>query len=242
MSKVIVISGASSGLGLSLSKKFVISGAAVLGFSRTKKHWKSAEETVGASNRFQLFQVDATKENQVRSFFSKTISQYGTLDLVINNAGYGGELALLHELSLSEFQKHIESNLYSVFLSAKYSIPIFRKQKRGSIINISSMAGKRAVPRLAAYSASKFGVVALSQCIAKENSDFDLKCVTICPGGMNTEMRASLFGRKDANAQQSTDFVADVIYDVYSGTIKVDSGGDVVVRYGQVTVNSVPAA
>ena len=82
------------------------------------------------------------------------------------------------------------------------------------IINIASMAGKRAVPNLFTYSASKFGLLALSQCISKENVDTELKCVTVCPGGMNTKMRASLFGRKDAEEQQSPDFVAGLVYQV----------------------------
>jgi len=213
----------------------------VLGPTKTKKHWKQANEII-SSDRFQLFQVDLTQEAQVRKFFSNAVKKFKTIDLVINNAGYGGTLAPVHELDLPEFQKHIEANLYSVFLGCKHSVPIFRKQKSGFIINISSMAGKRAVPRLAAYSASKFGVVALSQCVAKENTDFEFKCVTVCPGGMNTEMRSVLFGLKDAEAQQSPEFVAEVIYDIYQGKLSVDSGGDVVVRHGQVTVNPVPAA
>ncbi len=242
MSKVIVITGASSGLGLSLSKKFVASGAMVLGLSKTKKHWKAAHNTIGRQDHFQLFQIDLTKEPEVRKFFSGLIKKFGTLDLVINNAGYGGKLVAIDQLPLSEFQNHIDSNLYSAFFVCKHSIPIFRKQKNGYIINISSMAGKRAVPKLAAYSASKFGVVALSQCVAKENAEFNLKCITVCPGGMNTEMRATLFGQTDAEAQQSPDFVADVIYQIYERKIEIDSGGDVIIRHGKITINSVPAA
>ena len=83
------------------------------------------------------------------------------------------------------------------FLTAKYFVPLFRKQKFGTIVNVSSMAGQRAVPGLAVYSAAKFGVIALSQAVAKENKDAGLKCFTVCPGGMNTEMRAKIFGKEE---------------------------------------------
>ncbi len=240
--KVIVITGASSGLGLSLSKKFIDSGATVFGLTKTKKHWKNAQERIDNPSRFQLFQVDVTNESKIRNFFSTTIKKTLSLDLVINNAGYGGTLSTVDQLELSEFEQHVNQNLYSAFLTSKYSLPIFRKQGRGYIINISSMAGKRAVPKLAAYSASKFAVVALSQCIAKENTDFDFKCIAVCPGGMNTFMRASLFSQEDAEKQQTTEFVAGVILKIFQGLILVDSGGDVIVRHGQVITNPCPQA
>ncbi len=150
----------------------------------------------------------------------------------------------MEDQSLAELQNNLTHNLVSAFLVCKATLPIFRKQKKGVIINISSMAGKRAVPRLSAYSASKFGIVALSQAIAKENADLvELKCFTVCPGGMNTEMRAKLFGREDAERQQTPEFVAEKIMEVLEGEIDVESGGDIVIRHGQITaINPLPGA
>jgi len=126
---------------------------------------------------------------------------------------------------------------------SKHLLPLLRKQKGSQVANIASMAGKRAVPKLFGYSASKFGMVALTQCLAKENEDCELYAVTICPGGMNTEMRAQLFGKEDAARQQSTETVAAMILDVLEGKIKVESGGDIVIRYGEITaVNPCPGA
>ena len=105
------------------------------------------------------------------------------------------------------------------------------------------MAGVRAVPKLFADSASKYGMIAMTQCLAKENSDTSLKCLTICPGGMNTEMRAALFGEKDAQKQQSPDFVASVILDIVEDRFPVASGSDVVIRHGKIfAVNPMPSA
>ena len=95
------------------------------------------------------------------------------------------------------------------------------------------------MPGLFSYSASKFGVLALSQCIAKENENSKLKCFTVCPGGMNTPMREKVF--KDAAKQQSPEFVAEVIMEAICGDLRVDSGGDIVIRNGKITaLNPVP--
>ena len=243
VNRVVVITGASSGLGLALSKKFIERGAFVFGASRTKRNWKTALAAVDHSDRFFLRAADLTKEPVVQRFLQSVQKKAGCIDLLINCAGYGGRLATVEQLSLSEFEKHLSNNLLSTFLMCKRTIPFMRKQKGGLIINISSMAGKRAVPRLAAYSAAKFGIVALSQCVAKENSDANLKCITVCPGGMNTKMRSDLFGDKDAGRQQSVSYVSDVIAQVTTGKIDVESGGDIVIRHGKITaINPAPKA
>ena len=105
------------------------------------------------------------------------------------------------------------------------------------------MAGVRAVPRLSAYSASKFGVLALTQAIAKENEASKIKCIAVSPGGMNTEMRSKLFGRKDAVKQQSPDFVADKIFKIANDKIKLSSGENIIIRHGKITgIQSLPEA
>jgi NAD(P)-dependent dehydrogenase (short-subunit alcohol dehydrogenase family) len=228
-----VITGASRGLGLSLTKKFLDAGWRVYGVSRTKAHWKEAQKKWGSSKDVSLHAFDVTSEPAVKAFAQKFKGK--RIDLLINNAGYGGRLMNLDKTPLSEYKKLMDANLLSVFLMSKHFIPLFRRHKIGTILNISSMAGQRAVPGVAIYSASKFGVLALSQAIAKENADIPLKCVTVCPGGMNTEMREAIFGKADAEKQQRPDYVADVIFDVYHDKVQVESGGDIVIRHGQIT-------
>ena len=95
------------------------------------------------------------------------------------------------------------------------------------------MAGVRAVPLLSAYSASKFGVLALTQAIAKENQNTPIKCISISPGGINTEMRQKVF--KDAKKQQTTKFVADKIIKIVEGELPIPSGNNVIIRHGKIT-------
>lgn len=243
MNKVAVITGAGRGLGFALVKKFLADGYTVYGISRTLQSAKFAQKALSGFPKFISLNADLAIEPNVKKIISQILRQTRCLDILINNAGYGGKLEKVDELSFKEMRKSFDTNLNAAFLMCKHTIPIFRKQKSGFIVNISSMAGKRAVPRLFAYSAARFGVLALSQCVAKENADTNLKCITICPGGMNTRMRSDLFGKEDAEKQQSPDFVADVIYQVIRDKIQVESGGDIVIRHGKITaVNPCPTA
>lgn len=242
MGRIVIITGAGSGLGLSLVQRFITSSDEVFAITRTKINWNKILTTTGNSAHLYLRQVDLVNENQVKRLISGICRTKKRIDLLINCAGYGSGVRAVQDLSLKELRDNLEQNLVTAFLMCKYTIPVMRRQSSGLIVNISSMAGKRAVPRVFAYSASKFGVIALSQCVAKENADANVKCVTVCPGGMNTPMREKFFGKEDAAKQQSPDFVADVTIQVVEGRIAVESGGDIVIRHGQITaINPSPA-
>ncbi len=243
MNPVVIITGASRGLGLCLAERFVKAGGVVFGTSLTRKSWESARKRISDRKKFRLFLLDITREAGVKRFISKIRRICGRIDVLINCAGYVGRLAPIEDESLREFEKNIAVNLTGPFLMCKYVLPVFRARKKGWMINISSMAGKRAVPRLGAYSAGKFGLVALTQAIAKENPGGQFKCITVCPGGMNTEMRVNLFGRKDAERQQTPEFVAEKIMEIIYGRIEMESGWDIVIRHGKVTaINPLPGA
>lgn len=232
MNRVVVITGVSGGLGTELAKKFLQLGDSVLGIDIKKP--STVCDTFGSA-KFKFLLGDITSEKSVKLLFGKIQKQAKRIDVLINNAGFCGPLTRVEDLLLKNFQKHMEINLTTAFLMCKHAIPIMLKRKNGLIVNISSMAGTRAVPKLMAYSASKFGVLALSQSIAKENLNTGLKCITICPGGMNTEMRRELFGAEDAARQQTPEFMADVISQVADDKITVLSGGHIVIRYGKIT-------
>lgn len=233
--RIVLITGASRGLGLALAKEFIAAGDRVYGLTRTRKHWPAALRAVERKENLILCQGDITREADIKKFIALVYRREKRIDILVNNAGYGGPLARLEKLTLREFQKVMSSNLEAVFLAAKHALPYLRKQKKGLILNISSMAGMRGVPRIAAYSAAKFGVAALTECLAKENEDAGLRVFTICPGGMNTKMRADLFGKEDAAKQQSAEFVAEKIMRVVEGDIPLNTGAAVIIRHGKIT-------
>lgn len=237
-----LITGASRGLGFALTQKLSAAGVRVHAVSKTRRHWKQAMGRLRSGAEVHWHTCDVSNETQVKALFQKVI-RIAPLDLVISNAGYGGRLETIDKMPLAEFERHMAQNLRSVFLVSKYALRVFKKQKRGELINVSSMAGTRAVPRLAAYSAAKFGVIALTQAAVKENSDIAFRGLTVCPGGMNTEMRSSLFGKADAQKQQTPDFVADKIIDVLDGRIPVENGATIVIRHGKMTaIQPMPGA
>lgn len=242
MNRIVVVTGASSGLGLSLSKLFIKEGDTVYGITRTKKSWTAAKKILPSSNNFHLHQSDLSIERNVQSLISKISRREKRIDILINNAGYANRRASVEKETLRELQRNLSANLITSFLMCKHALPLFKKQREGWIINISSMAGKRAVPFLGAYSISKFAVVALTQSMAKENPDAGFKCVTVCPGGMNTGMRSKIFGTGDARRQQNPDYVAQKILEMVKGEIRVPSGGDISIRHGQVTAIDAPPA
>jgi len=239
VNQIVVMTGVCGGLGVELARKFLRSGDTVFGIDIRKN--KAVLASFGVP-RFKFLACDLTSEKEIKTLFKKIQKQAGRMDLLINNAGYCGPLTRVEDLSLKDFRKHMQCNLLSAFLMCKYAIPEMLKQKQALIINVSSMAGTRAVPRLMAYSASKFGVLALSQSIAKENLNTGLKCVTVCPGGMNTEMRRDLFGAEDAARQQTPEFMADMISQIADEKIQVLSGGHIVIRYGKITEIAPPPA
>ncbi len=234
MNRIIVITGASRGLGLALAGKFVDLGDTVFGISRTRRYWPAAQKTV-PSGHFKLLVGDITSEETVKALLAGIKRRAGRIDILINNAGYCTPLASVEKVSLKEFREHFKQNLDTAFLVCKHAIPIMNKQPHALIMNVSSMAGIRAVPRLSAYSAAKSGVLALSQAIAKENSETGLCCITVCPGGMNTEMRRKLFGAEDVVRQQTPEFVGDIMAQIAEGKISVLSGGHIIIRHSKIT-------
>lgn len=233
-----LVTGASRGLGLDFSIRLLALGYQVIGVSLTKKHWFSAVKKAN-SEHFSLIQADLSNESEVRNLFQEIKKNHSKLDLLVNNSAYGGVLQRIEDTTPSEFQSHLQSNLFSVFLMCHEAFPLLKKSQLPLVMNVSSMAGVRAVPQIAGYSASKFGVLAMTEAFAKENPDW-LKVVTICPGGMNTEMRASLFGKEDAAKQQTTEFVARTMEDVLTGKVELVSGSHIVIRHGKITQIIVP--
>jgi len=142
---------------------------------------------------------DVTRESAWQTVIDETVARYGRLDVLVNNAGIA-VLAPLEELSLEQWNRQIEVNLTSVFLGCKYAIPALRAAGGGSLINLSSVAGLVGMATCVAYGASKGGVRIMSKSIAMEGARDNIRCNTIHPGVIWTNMQSAATGATDARA------------------------------------------
>ena len=244
---VVVITGASRGLGAAFAEVLAASGAKVIICARDKAGLASVCRKIGKKGgACSSYIVDVSSSAAVKGFIGKVIKVHGRIDVLVNNAGVVHEFTSIDKISEEEYVSCMRTNVDSIFYFLKAVIPQMKKQKSGIIVNLSSGAGKRAHAGLSVYAASKFAVEALTQAAAREFDGTDTRwkgsaipgvsCITIIPaGGVNTGMRAAIFGKADAKKQQSTESVAIVLKDVLSGKVRVPNGGDVFIRQGAVT-------
>jgi NADP-dependent 3-hydroxy acid dehydrogenase YdfG len=233
--KIVVLTGASSGIGYSLLNYFIKEGARVYGSSRNER-----ELTTESKQECNFELLDLADELNVEKYVKTILQKENRIDILINNAGVAHNLALVEEISSEMLNSVVRDNLLPTFNMMKYTIPIMRKNNSGTIINISSRAGRRAVPKLSAYTAAKFAVRGLTESVAKEVQDTGIKCISISPAGVNTGMRAMVFGREDAENQQDTSRINEVISRILSGSLEVSNGSDIVIIKDKEPIIRVP--
>ena len=233
--KIVVLTGASSGIGYSLLNYFIKEGARVYGSSRNERELTTENKQ---ECNFEL--LDLADELNVEKYVKTILQKENKIDILINNAGVAHNLALVEEINSEMLNSVVRDNLLPTFNMMKYIIPIMKKNNSGTIINISSRAGRRAVPKLSAYTAAKFAVRGLTESVAKEVQDTGIKCISISPAGVNTGMRAMVFGQEDAENQQDTSRINEVISRILSGSLEVSNGSDIVIIKDKEPIIRVP--
>ena len=198
--KVAIVTGATKGIGLGISREFSREGAIVVVTCRTKDDGNKIADELGAKNGRSIFiQTDVTKIEDIKNMIDKTIETFGTLDILVNNAGYHISKNV-EETSEEEWEFIQNTNLRSTFLGSKYSIPHLRKTK-GTIINISSMVGLVGQSNSAAYSATKGGQISMSRGMAIDFANDGIRVNIICPGWIQTPLVEDWFEQqKDPNS------------------------------------------
>ncbi len=187
----IIITGASKGIGLAIAKTFAKQNEKHhIGIcSRKKDELGSAEnELREISDKHEYFSsvCDVSQVMDVNSFVAEFEKKFGAVDLLINNAGFGIFKPIL-EISKQEFESVLATNLRGVFLFTRAALPKMREAKSGTVITVSSLAGKNGFAGGTAYCASKFAVRGLMQCLFLEVRTDNIRFVTICPGSVDTD-------------------------------------------------------
>jgi 3-oxoacyl-[acyl-carrier protein] reductase len=205
-----VVTGAGRGIGAAVAKKLASLGANVVLCGRTESHLQSTASAIsGAGGKADVRQCDLTDLSSVDALASWVGQTFRTLDILVNNAGIGSFAAPLHQMTPKEWEKVLNTNLRGVFYCIRAFAPGMIGAKGGHIINISSLAGKNALPNGAAYAASKWGLNGLSYSVAEELRPHNIRVSVVCPGSVNTEL--SPHEGKNPNKMLKPDDVAHVV-------------------------------
>jgi NAD(P)-dependent dehydrogenase (short-subunit alcohol dehydrogenase family) len=189
--KVALVTGASGGIGLATARTFAEAGASVaLSARRAELINEAVERLTAAGFKALAVPADVTDASQVSAMVARTVEHFGRLDYAVNNAGVINERGPAHALLEQEWDRLISVNLTAVWLCMKHELAQMVRQGSGAIVNVSSVAGLRAAPGLAAYNASKHGVVGLSKCTGVEYASQGIRVNAICPGWVETPMTA----------------------------------------------------
>lgn len=188
--KVVIITGASSGIGASLAEVFSANGYRVVLSARNKDKLGEIRSQIGARGGEAIcIPADVSQENDCRKLIDETIGHFGRLDVLINNAGISMR-AMFSEVDLDVIRKVMETNFWGTVYCTRYALPYLIKRK-GSIVGISSIAGKKGLPGRTGYSASKFAMEGFLETVRSENINNGLHVLVACPGFTATNIRYS---------------------------------------------------
>ncbi|MGH9819253.1 MAG: SDR family oxidoreductase [Pyrinomonadaceae bacterium] len=184
--KVAVVTGGTKGIGFAIAEMLIKSSAKIFICGRNKGDLGIAINDLSAHGQAHGELCDVRSEDQVRLMLEECERVFGGVDILVNNAGMGIFGKTVEEISGEQFRQTVETNLLGVFYACHYAIPIMKRRGGGYIVNISSLAGQNAHPRMAAYNASKFGLNGFSESLMQEVRQDNIKVSYICPGSVNT--------------------------------------------------------
>lgn len=191
--KVIIVTGATGGIGKACVQKYVKEEAKLALFGRSMEKLEALRLEMGyTEERCLLFATDISDEQQVKAAVEKTLASFGQVDVLINTAGYSGPSVYTEDYSYADFKACYETNVYGTFLTMKYVLPIMKKQKSGAIINTGSSSGIRGYELESGYGSSKWATIGLTKNVASENPDTGVRINSVSPGWVDTQMMAQI--------------------------------------------------
>ena len=187
--QVAVVTGAGRGIGAAIARKLAGLGAVAVLCGRTASNLDAtARAIVDAGGKAEVVACDVTELRQLEHVAARVDSTFGRADILVNNAGVGGFKDPLHQLLPHDWDRILNTNLRGVFYAIRAFAPMMIRAYSGHIINISSLAGKNALPNGAAYAASKWGLNGLTYSVAEELRGHNIRVAVVCPGSVDTEL------------------------------------------------------
>jgi NADP-dependent 3-hydroxy acid dehydrogenase YdfG len=206
--KVVIITGASSGMGEAAARHLAQLGAVVvLGARRADRIEKLAKDIQQTGAQALAVKVDVTDLEQVKNLVDTAVRQFGRVDVILNNAGIM-PLSPMDRINVEEWTTMIDVNIKGVLNGIAAVLPYMKEQKSGQIINTSSVAGHKVFNGSAVYSATKYAVRALTEGLRMELKPYNIRTTIVCPGAVKTELLEHI---SEADIQQANkDYVGEV--------------------------------
>jgi NADP-dependent 3-hydroxy acid dehydrogenase YdfG len=199
--KVIVITGASSGLGEAAARHLAANGARVVLGARRADRINALAKELGGDGKALAVETDVTNCDQVKRLVDVAVDRFGRIDVMINNAGLMQQ-SPLERLKVDEWDNMIDVNIKGVLYGIAAALPHMMEQKSGHIINVSSVAGHKVKPSGAVYCATKHAVRAISEGLRTEVTSYNLRTTIISPGAVATELPSHITDPESADAIQ----------------------------------------
>lgn len=193
MNKIVIVTGASRGIGRGIAEYLARNGFLVIAnYNKSEKEAEELKQMLANDNIFiDIYKADVSKREEVKKLVQYAIDKYGKIDVVINNAGID-QIKMFLDITDDDWDLMIKNNLNSVFYMCQEALPYMINRKEGSIINISSIWGLKGASCESAYSVTKAGIDALTKSLAKEVGLSNIRVNSIAPGIIDTDMNKTL--------------------------------------------------
>ncbi|MCL4744431.1 MAG: SDR family oxidoreductase [Burkholderiaceae bacterium] len=182
--KTVLVTGGGSGIGKSIATAFARAGARVVVAGRGREKIETVAREIGG----RAVVADVASEHSVKALFDGIAQAEGGLDVLINNAGVTGPVSRAQDMDMAQWDETIAINIRGVLTCIKYAVPMLKERGGGAIVNMSSLMGLRGYPMRAAYTATKFAVIGITEAVAHEVGQDRIRVNALCPGAVNGEL------------------------------------------------------
>jgi len=199
--QVVIVTGGGTGIGRATSELFAARHAKLALVGRRRESLENVSQVaIDLGAKAMVLVCDLTDSESASNVVRQTRERFGRVDVLVNNAGAPGEGVPLHEVSDDLWGEIIETNLTAAFRMCRATLPVFVEQRRGVILNVASTAALVAMPQMAAYSATKAGLLALTRAVALDYGRWGVRCNAVCPGTTATPMTENVLGSTELEA------------------------------------------